>query len=137
MTILHHDGKAGVKPHIESLYAATRMMYARKYFSPAHRVIYRSVVALRHVLRTVYAGSGDIGRQKRAANREVVATLLGRRPVPFARITSPVSVATAGPELRDAQVLSRAPRRGPRHALPAPLADHEGERVHLRPAVNR
>ena len=34
MTILHHDGKAGVKPHIESLGAVTRMLYARKYFCP-------------------------------------------------------------------------------------------------------
>ena len=110
MTILHHDGKAGIKPHIEILGAVTRMMYARKYFSPVHRVLYRGAVTLRHVLRAIYAGSGDIGRQRRAANREVVATLFGRRPVPFARITSPVSVATAEPELRNAQLLARRVR---------------------------
>ena len=40
MTILHHDGKAGVKPNIVSLGAWTRLAYARKYFSPVHRAAY-------------------------------------------------------------------------------------------------
>ena len=102
MTILHHDGKAGVKPHIESLGAVTRVMYARKYFSPAHRTGFVAAVLLRHALRTGYAGRGEIGRLKRVASREAVATLVGRRPVPFAAITSPVSVRAADPGLRDA-----------------------------------
>jgi GT2 family glycosyltransferase len=100
MTILHHDGKAGVKPHIETLGAVTRVMYARKYFSPVHRMLYSGAVMLRHLVRAIYAGSGVIGRQKRAASCQVVATMLGRRPVPFAPITSPVSVRTADDELR-------------------------------------
>ncbi len=91
----------------------TRVMYARKYFSPGHRVLYTCAVMLRHVLRTLYAGSGELGRQKRAANREVVAAMLGRRAVPFAAITSPVSVQTADPELRHAQLEApSASRRG-------------------------
>jgi hypothetical protein len=110
MTILHHDRKAGVKSHIESLGAVTRRMYARKYFSPGHRVPYAGVVMLRHLLRIAYSGPGELGRQKRAANREVVATMLGRRPVPFAAITSPVSVVTADPELRHAQLRNRGVR---------------------------
>ena len=110
MTILHHDRKAGIKPHIESLGAVTRMIYARKYFSPGHRALYAGAVMLRHLLRRVYAGSGDIGRQKRAASREVVATMLGRRPVPFAPITNSVSVGTVDPELRHAQLLARGAR---------------------------
>jgi GT2 family glycosyltransferase len=110
MTILHHDRKAGVKPHIESLGAVTRIMYARKHFSPGQRVLYAGAVMLRHVLRAVVAGSGDIGRQKRLANREVVATLLGRRPVPFGP-PSPVSVRTADPKLREAQLLARGVRK--------------------------
>ncbi|MGA2009963.1 MAG: glycosyltransferase family 2 protein [Solirubrobacteraceae bacterium] len=110
MTILHHDRKAGVKPHIESLGAITRTMYGRKYFSPGHRAGYAGVVMLRHLLRAVYSGPGELGRQKRAANREVVATMLGRRPVPFAEITCPVSVATADPELRHMQLLNRGVR---------------------------
>ena len=113
MTILHHDRKAGVRPHIESLSAVTKMMYARKHFSPGHRALYAGAVMLRHLLRVVYAGSGDIGRQKRAASREVVATMLGRRPVPFASITSRVSVGTADPKLRHEQLRAR---RGVRNA---------------------
>lgn len=101
MTILHHDRKAGIKPHIESLGAITRMMYARKFFSPAHRVAYRAAVVLRHGLRCVYAGSGETGRLKRAANRAALAaTTFGREPIPFAEKTSPVAVQTADPELR-------------------------------------
>lgn len=114
MTILHHDRKAGVKPHIESLGAVTRTMYARKYFSPGHRAAFAGAVLMRHALRIAYSGSGDIGRQKRAANREVVATMLGRRPVPFADKTSPVSLKTGGPELREPQLDTGAasqPRR--------------------------
>jgi GT2 family glycosyltransferase len=110
MTILHHDRKAGVKPHIECLGAVTRGLYARKHLSPGHRGLYAGAVMLRHLLRVVYAGSGDVARQKRAASREVVATMLGRRPVPFQAITSPVSVATADPELRHAQLLARGAR---------------------------
>lgn len=112
MTILHHDRKAGVKPHIECLGAVTRKMYARKYLSPGHRAMYTAAVMLRHVVRSVYTGSGELAQQKRAANREVVATMLGRREVPFAAITSPVAVTTADPELRHAQLLARDERDG-------------------------
>ena len=102
MTILHHDGKAGVKPHIESLGAVTRLMYARKYFSPAHQAAFVAAVLLRHALRAVYAGRGEIGRLKRRASREAVATMVGRRAVPFADVTSDFSIRTADPDLRDA-----------------------------------
>lgn len=100
MTILHHDRKAGVKPHIESLSAVTRTMYARKYFSPAHRAAYAGAVFLRHMIRMIYSGSGETARQKRTASRAVIATMLGRRPIPFAPITSPVSAQPGSSELR-------------------------------------
>jgi hypothetical protein len=76
------------------------MLYARKFFSPAHRAVYLGAVMLRVLLRSVYAGRGDTGRLKRAANRRAVLTLLGRAPVPHATKTSQVSVQTGGPELR-------------------------------------
>jgi len=82
MTIVHHAGKAGIKPGIESLSAYTRLLYARKYFSPVHRVLYSGAVLLRHALRSIYAGRGEIGRRRREANRAAVKTLLGRAPVP-------------------------------------------------------
>jgi N-acetylglucosaminyl-diphospho-decaprenol L-rhamnosyltransferase len=108
MTILHHDGKAGVKPNIESLAAHSRMRYARKFFSPAHRLAYAAAVMLRHGLRSIYAGGGERGQQKRAANRRVIATLLGRAPVPHESITCKVSVLPAAAELRDGQLSGRS-----------------------------
>jgi GT2 family glycosyltransferase len=114
MTILHHDGKAGVNPKIESLGAHTRMMYARKFFSPGHRLAYAGAVALRHLLRSVYAGDGETGRLKRTASRRAIATLLGRAPVPYAAITCQVSVSTADPELRRTQTSVAAGQNGGR-----------------------
>jgi GT2 family glycosyltransferase len=106
MTILHHEGKAGIKPSLESLGANSRRLYARKFFSPAHRAAYFGAVMLKHSLRSVYAGQGETGRLKRIANRDALLTLIGRVPVPYAEITSKVSVQTADPELR------RHPTRG-------------------------
>ncbi len=83
MTILHHEGKAGVKPSIESLNAYTRTMYARKHFSPAHRSLYTGAVLLRHSLRSIYAGRGEPGRRRREASRAAVKTLVGKAPVPY------------------------------------------------------
>ena len=107
MTILHRVFKGGVSPKVESLVAATRMMYARKHFSGGHRVVYGGALMLRHLLRCVYSGSGETGLQKRAAARQVVATMLGQRPVPYADITCPVAVLTGDRELRDAQIAGR------------------------------
>jgi GT2 family glycosyltransferase len=112
MTILHHDGKAGIKPKITSLDAHTRRMYARKWFSPAHRGAYVGAVALRHLLRSVYAGRGETGRLKRAASRRAIATLVGRAAVPHEAITSTVSVMPGGPELRDRSGAEEASRSG-------------------------
>ena len=99
MTILHHDGKAGIKPRIESLGASSRKLYARKHFSPVHRLLYLGAVLLGACLRSVYGGSGERGRLVRAANRRKVATLLGRVPAPFGP-PSRYSVHLAGPEQR-------------------------------------
>ena len=99
MTIVHHAGKAGVQPSIESLTAYTRIVYARKHFSPAHRALYSGAVLLWHSLRSVYAGPGEEGRRIKDANRQVVATLLGRAPVPHGP-PSRFSVRIAGPDLR-------------------------------------
>ena len=101
MTILHHATNDDVRPDVQSLYAVTRMMYARKHFSPGHRALYAGALLLRHLLRVGYSSSDELSRQKRAANRAVIATMLGRRPVPFAAITSPVSVNAGDSELRE------------------------------------
>ena len=108
MTILHHDGKAGINPKIDSLDAYNRRVYARKYFSPAHRAAYLGAVLLRHGLRAVYAGRGETAALKQEANRRAIATLFGRAPVPHAERTSALSVQTAAPELRGAEPRARA-----------------------------
>jgi len=100
MTIFHHDGKAGVNPNIESLGAHSSVAYARKFFSPVHRLLYTRAVMLRHALRCVYCGRGETGRLKRAAHRRALATLRGRAPVPYETITCRVSALTADPALR-------------------------------------
>lgn len=102
MTILHHEGKAGVQPSIESLSAWTRVAYARKHFSPVHRVAYSGAVIFGHSLRSVYAGRGEQGRLRRRASRRAVATLVGRAPVPYGP-PSRVSLRTGAAELRDAR----------------------------------
>jgi N-acetylglucosaminyl-diphospho-decaprenol L-rhamnosyltransferase len=110
MTILHHATKDGVKPHIESLGAITRMIYARKHFSPMHRTLYTGVVMLGHLRRLIYGGPGDHGRQKRTASRQVLETMLRRRPVPYAEITCTVSTAPGDPELRQGDLVPSRPR---------------------------
>jgi N-acetylglucosaminyl-diphospho-decaprenol L-rhamnosyltransferase len=109
MTILHHEGKAGVKPSIESLNAYNRLVYARKHFSAPHRVLYAAVTLACPALRSVYAGSGEQGRLRRKANRRAVATLLGRAPVPYGP-PSRFSVRIAGPDERGAYSAARDAR---------------------------
>jgi N-acetylglucosaminyl-diphospho-decaprenol L-rhamnosyltransferase len=101
MTIVHHEGKAGIKPSIESLNASSRMFYARKHFSPVHRLLYFGAVLLGALLRSVYGGSGKRGRLVKVANRRKVATLLGHAPAPFGP-PSTYSVRIAGAERRSA-----------------------------------
>ncbi len=105
VTIVHHEGKAGINPRIERLNAYTRVMYARKHFSPAHRAVYFGALLLRHGLRSIWAGGGDIGRLRREANRQTVRTLLGRQPLPF------------GPPARFAVHPADAAERRPRNSL--------------------
>lgn len=90
MTILHHDGKAGVQPRLECLSAASRMIYARKFFSPAHQGLYRCALMLRHGVRAAYPGGAQDAR--REASRQVLRTLAGRGRVPFDEITSGVAL---------------------------------------------
>ena len=116
MTILHHATDDDVRPDVQSLHAVTRMMYARKHFSPAHRALYKTALMLRHLLRMGPSRDSEAGRGKRDANRAVIATMFGRRPVPFAAITSPVSLNTgdaalregsSAPQLADADAVAR------------------------------
>ncbi len=82
MTILHYGAKAGVDPRIESMSAHSRLVYARKHFSPAHRALYFAILLLRHGLRGLLAGRGEDAKSRRTANRAAVRTLLRLSPPP-------------------------------------------------------
>jgi len=131
LTILHHGGEVGTDPRIESLGAATRVMYARKHLSPAHRAAYSGAVALRHGVRAVYAGSGELGARKRAASRRALATLLGREPIPFAPLTGDLAVAADESSPRDGARVAAdetSPRDGTRVAADE-ASPRDGTRV--------
>ncbi|HWK26864.1 MAG TPA: glycosyltransferase family 2 protein [Solirubrobacter sp.] len=121
MTILHHGGEVGINPRIESLGAMTRIMYARKHFSPGHRLAYTGAIALRHGARAVYAGKGERGALKRAASQRVLTTLLGREPIPFAELTAPVAMMPAGTPVPEAAEAPVGVGRGARTSPGAPL----------------
>jgi N-acetylglucosaminyl-diphospho-decaprenol L-rhamnosyltransferase len=103
MTIIHHYDRGGVKPHVEALTAYNRVVYARKHLPGLHWRLYALAVFLRHALRSVYAGTGEVAASRREANRAAVRVLLGRSPVPYGP-PSRLSLRTGSPELRDARV---------------------------------
>ena len=53
MTIVHHAGKAGIRPRMAAQDAFTRMQLARKHFSPVHRLTYESALALGYLIRAL------------------------------------------------------------------------------------
>ena len=86
MTILHHEGKAGISERMAAQDAFARMQYARKYFSPPHRAAYAGALALRYAARiAVGVRDGTVAAQRRAANRRALRTLVGREAPPFGR----------------------------------------------------
>jgi GT2 family glycosyltransferase len=82
MTIVHYGAKAGVDPRIESVSAHSRIVYARKHFSRAHRAAYFGMVLLRHSLRYAVARRGELGKRRRTAHGAALRTLLRRSPPP-------------------------------------------------------
>jgi N-acetylglucosaminyl-diphospho-decaprenol L-rhamnosyltransferase len=83
MTIVHHAGKAGIKPALVAQEAFARRVYAEKHFSRAHRCAYLGAVAARHALRaSLPAGRGG-GPEQRAAAHRALRTLFGREAPPF------------------------------------------------------
>jgi N-acetylglucosaminyl-diphospho-decaprenol L-rhamnosyltransferase len=82
MTILHYGAQVAVDPRIESLNAYSRVLYARKHFSLAHRALYYGTVLLRPALRLLFAGRGELGSRRRAAQWAALKTLLRLSPPP-------------------------------------------------------
>lgn len=83
MTIVHHAGKAGVKPKLVAQDVYARRVYARKHFSPVYRSVYLGAVAARHALRMAWPGGGGESRERRSAAKLALKTLLGREEPPF------------------------------------------------------
>jgi GT2 family glycosyltransferase len=82
MTIVHHAGKAGVKPALVAQEAFARRLYAYKHFAPPHRALYLGSVAARHALRGALSRGPD-ATHRRAAARCAVKAVLGRSEPPF------------------------------------------------------
>ena len=87
MTILHYGAAVGVDPRIESLSAHSRIAYARKHFTWAHRALYFSTVLLRHSIRAACARPGERGRRRRRAHWAALKTLLRVAPPPHTAAT--------------------------------------------------
>ncbi len=83
MTIIHHAGKAGVKPRMVAQEVYARRQYAYKHFAPVHRTLYLSAIGARHALRAISIGSDPELAQRRAASRRAVRTLIHPSEPPF------------------------------------------------------
>jgi GT2 family glycosyltransferase len=81
MTIVHHVGKAGIRPKLVAQDALTRRIYADKHFASPHRELYLGAVIARHLVRAVLPG--DAYAARRTAARQSIKTLLGRGTPPF------------------------------------------------------
>ncbi len=79
MTIVHHAGKAGVKPRLAAQEAFARRLYAEKHFGRAHRALYLGALGLRYGLRA----SVSHDPQQKAAARSALDAVLGRGEPPF------------------------------------------------------
>jgi N-acetylglucosaminyl-diphospho-decaprenol L-rhamnosyltransferase len=84
MQIVHHAGKGGVRPKMIAQDVYTRRQYARKHFGAGHRAVYLTAIGARWALRAApRAGGGPDDRQRRAAARRAVRTLMGTEAAPF------------------------------------------------------
>ena len=82
MTIVHHAGKAGVRPKMCAQDAYTRMQYARKHFSPLHRSSYAAALALGYATRA-------LARATAARPRVLPSAQCWDRGPPFRRAAEP------------------------------------------------
>lgn len=83
MTILHHAKKAGLNPRIEAQDGLARVQYARKHFSPVHRELYRTALALRYLSRFALASRHPEPQLRRDASRRALGTIYGRSAPPY------------------------------------------------------
>jgi len=83
MTIIHHAGKAGVKPRMIAQDTYARKQYAHKHFSAPRRVGYQAAILFEYLLRAAASRRGPDAAAKRSAARLAIRTLLNRADPPF------------------------------------------------------
>jgi GT2 family glycosyltransferase len=81
MTILHHGGDVVATPELSAQDAFSRLQFARKHFSFAHRMIYAGALGLGYSLRAISPGRARA--QNRTAARSALRTLVGIDRPPF------------------------------------------------------
>jgi len=82
-TIIHHAGKAGIKPKLLAQDVWARLHYGRKHMSLTHRAFLRVAIALKYGLRLAYALVGRQGPEARRANVAALRVLFGLAGAPF------------------------------------------------------
>lgn len=84
MTIVHHVGKAGIRPRSVAQYAYANKQYAEKYFGPVRRNLYIAAIGLRHALRAAGAGADRASaKARREGSVQALRTLAGTIEPPF------------------------------------------------------
>jgi GT2 family glycosyltransferase len=83
MTIVHHAGKAGVRPKLWAQDAYSRKRHARKHFSPGHRAAYAAALALGYAARAVAPARHTAHAARRDAARAALRVLVGLDDPPF------------------------------------------------------
>lgn len=84
MTIIHHDGKAGVQPRMIAQSTLARKQYAYKHFGPARRAVFLGALALRHLIRATGLGPrGADTAARREGARRALSILSGRAEPPY------------------------------------------------------
>jgi N-acetylglucosaminyl-diphospho-decaprenol L-rhamnosyltransferase len=83
MSIVHHWGKAGVRPKMVAQNAYTRRQYARKHFSVPRRAAYMTAVFAGHAIRAAAPARGNPSDAEAVRSGAVWAmkTLMSRQPV--------------------------------------------------------
>lgn len=81
MTVLHHGGSGRPDPQLAAQDAYSRIQFARKHFSEAHRATYRGALAFGSLLRAV--APGHARRAQRRAARSALRVFLGLDGPPF------------------------------------------------------
>jgi hypothetical protein len=83
MTIIHHAGKAGIRPKLLAQDVYSRLLYCRKHMTRSHRVLFRLALGLKYLLRVAIAAVHPGSTEARRANAAALRVVLGLSVAPF------------------------------------------------------